>query len=836
MNRYIRLCLVVLLLLSCSNIWASQFRSLYLTGNTIFIDHQERYASNLQPVSDGIFGLSEFNNKTYSMNWGFWTIEGKCLFAAEWEQHGDFRPRFNSGACVVQKSGTKTPVILYSNGAIKELSKEWSVTQFEDGVAMVTEILDWRTVNLYYINTKGEKIYGHLSKYAQSGPKAAVIRPINCNRRPFYSSDHKLWGLLDENGNVIVEPTYQAIRDFVNGYSLVMVGESYETYKLYFIDINGKQVCEVKPQNNASAIDYANRVSDVSDNDTYCISDGRGENTQYYSLHSNEVLHTVVSGMSFFSGLAFVIPEGGSLDDPPYIINSKFDKVGRWTFKYSDFAYKKPHFSPVGLVTVGGERVLNAMGEIIIDTPRTWDTFDLGDYSKDGYIPFVATFKVDDEDIDIAGYADTNGEVKIALYKQNVFRKVPIIEEPEPEPEDPPQDTIPIIFPEPPPGPPYILPKDSGGMYYFILADTTPEGPIEIEKVRYNVNVAAYPPEGGTVYGSGQYQYGDIVRVTGTPAKDWKLSKIVCDRKMGATTDVFNLFNVVGDMNITCYFVEDVEPEPPTTTCYRGSLPFPTVDKGTLQIPIWLELSNEGTLSTPYGENTYGYLTLCFNPDEILHVKNSDGSSEVFYNCFMTPMLVKGITTDKETGKQYLMIDGGEIVTANMMVKDIDAETGKPKGFNTLLANLLLAFDSYTEISITPARYRIEILNGTIGDDNFTFGGLERLSATHGWMPGGDDIFKETSKGLFVRAESRGLDYNMLNGFKMQKSSDRPQVWWYPTNGFYGLDDQSKLNEIVEKLGETYREFTVDIDILQNYNLQDFSTDLDNNLFKPASK
>ncbi len=47
-------------------------------------------------------GLVEFNMKTYSENWEFYTIEGKHIFPPMWVQYDRFRPRFDSGACIAK--------------------------------------------------------------------------------------------------------------------------------------------------------------------------------------------------------------------------------------------------------------------------------------------------------------------------------------------------------------------------------------------------------------------------------------------------------------------------------------------------------------------------------------------------------------------------------------------------------------------------------------------------------------------------------------------------------------------------------------------------------------
>ena len=102
-------------------------------------------------------------------------------------------------------------------------------------------------------------------------------------------------------------------------------------------------------------------------------------------------------------------------------------------------------------------------------------------------------------------------------------------------------------------------------------------------------------------------------------------------------------------------------------------------------------------------------------------------------------------------------------------------------------------------------------------------------------MPGGDERFAEHSQGLFVSVKKVGLDQDLMLNRKMVKSDDKPQIWWYPTAGFQGVvGDETSITKVVEKLGETYREFTTDIDQKKNLNFSDFTRDLEKNLLKPV--
>ena len=255
---------------------------------------------------------------------------------------------------------------------------------------------------------------------------------------------------------------------------------------------------------------------------------------------------------------------------------------------------------------------------------------------------------------------------------------------------------------------------------------------------------------------------------------------------------------------------------------------------GVVDVPIWLEISKDKDVKSPYGDKTYGYLAVAYDPSKILHMRNQGSDDgEVFLNYFMAPMLVTGLYKDPYTRKNYLMLDGGEVVAGNIIVKENNAKTGKVDGFKTGLANLMLLFDGFNDIKITPAKYRVEILYGNIGDESFTFGPLERLSVEHGWLPGAHETFTQRKKGLFVRAKTAGLHSNFLKDRKMSFSDKKPQIWWYPTMEFYGgKTDKETVEKIVKNLGETYRDFVSDVDSFKDANFSDFVMDLENNVFK----
>lgn len=761
----------------------------YVTGKTVYIYKKVPFSA-LQPVSDGKFLLNEYNKDFgYGSYWSSWTIGGKKLYAPEWEQFGRSKPMWDSGVCVLKDPKVGLPVILYAEGKIREFRKNCGqVSQFVDGISMVVETLEEGVVS-YYINPEGEKIYAHLEENELGYRATAVVRPVKDGLRAFYSNKSGAWGYLDATGNVVIEARYHDVRDFANGYALIITKNGNSAGYLAFIDKSGNEVC--KPcDTSVYSVDSAHFISDTDANGVYCVSDNYGQNTKYYNVRSQAELYKSYSGMGFQDGYAFLIPEGGE-ENRPDVVDKGFKKVGSWDFTHGDFAYRKPVFSPYGLVTIGQRRVLDNKGKVVLMAPE--DGY-IGDFCDEGYAPFageVSRSGKEDEKVSMSGYCLPSGEIVLAFL-----------------------DVDPVV----------------------VVDENPPREPTPIPRIpaKYKVKVVAHPENGGTVYGSGEYKLGDTVRVTGTPAEKFEFAGLK-QTKLLKKTKQYNKFVVQGDGTVDCYFVEDIKPQDPDTTAgYLGSMPLPQYDGSVVNVPIWLQISKDKDVKSPYGDNTYGYLAVAYDPSKMLHMRNNGTSEdELFFNMFMVPMLVRGIYKDVFNRKTYLMLDGGEVAVGNMMIKEKSEKTGKTNSFNTAMANLMLLFDGFNEVKITPARYRVEILGGDIGDDSFTFGQLERLSVEHGWLPGAHKAFTERKKGLFVRSQSAGLDAAFLADRFMVMSNKKPQIWWEPTLEFYGGKvDKETLGKYIEKLGKQYREYVSDIDMIRDFNFGDFILDLENNVLK----
>lgn len=781
----------------------------HLTPDTRFILRNVSYNS-LSEVSDGIFYLLGPNKSVdpYAHFFSFWTVDGKCLFPQQYSQiEGDNiynRPRFDNGACVVLegKKNNLTPVILYADGTTKPLSKDWTkVTQFVNGVAMVMEKAPNGDFKFFYINTKAQKIWPHLndtytvSESLKASKYAGVrIRPLRDNRRAFFNISTKKWGFLDEKGNIVIPAQYSDVRSFANGYALVI--KQLPDYKYYnaFIDRNGKET--VLLSTNASSVQYTSQISDISNN-IYSITNGL--TTTYYDLQNNVLKVIAGGGTGFHHGRAFAKLEKGA--DIVHVLNSDFIPIGTVQGDTHQLVMDRVSFASFPWYTIGEKTAVNYDGICEVRVPNSWEySCYLGQYSDDGF----ATVQIECPDpnggknLKYVGYVDTDGKIRSVFSPQPTARG--------------PFENLPG------PNPPGKLPRLSPQPIWLSSGDTIPQGPVGPgrEALKYQVNVVAAPTEGGTVYGSGQYSLGDTIRVTGTPAKGFRISQITCDRS-SAYTSTFNKFVVQGDMTITCHFVKKDTVTPAGTFTLEGNMP----QSGGLSKAFLMTGSVPGNRFPDGSNGVLCILTVDGNSPELATSANNQyaGSSA---KIFFVPINVLGFM--EENGKKYMRFDGG-VIQYSLSVSDNTA-----LGIlNNPLLKLMMAFDGADRGELLPGSYRVEITAGAPHEGSMTLGYMQRKSPMYGWISTDDPSFYKRIPGFFIKRVDKGLGADYLLGTKL--SATKPiTIQWEPSEGFFA--DPSRLQEFARNLGILYRK-TVKDTPLEDYDMRQFSSDLDNHIFKP---
>ena len=777
--------------------WRDKVPTPYLTPQTRFLHKKVNY-DHLPQVSEGIFYIQEYNRSIgYAAYFGFWTVDGRCLFPAIYESFTKEYPRFDSGACVVKATGTKrhSPVILYADGTTRSLSHEWAdMTQFHNGVAMVRETRDMRTNNLFYINTKGEKIWPHLAENNTRSGIVVVMRPLSDGLRAYYSNPDRAWGYLNPDGSIAIPPQFAEVRDFANGYALVFIKTSSGT-KPVFIDKQGKTVVEVPA--NLTTMQYASHVSDISDG--YFLINARGDNPATFYNLQGEAVKSYPAASGFADGTAFVLNE--KYGEQVYTINRDFDIVGWWPFKttHAGFPGDEIKFNTVPYYTYDLAITINTAGDPVMYVPHGVFSNDrLGQFSPDGYASAQSEF-ADPADPDrkllYKGYVDTEGRYRV------VFSD-------EPEAGGPFDGNLPGPWPINPPLPPGPLPP-----FPLPPVDTIPIGPTGggEASVCYRVNVTASPAEGGSVFGSGEYAYGDTVRVTGTPAEGYRISYIECSRPW-SVTDTFNKFTVRGDMDITCYFTKKDTTETIGNGIMEGKLP-------EYGLPVYLQLG--ASSENKYAEPTQGFLAIMV--DDATPFTASSDKASASINIFFVPMNVRGL--QHEGNKRYMRLDGGIMKYSNFSFSD---DTGWGIINNPLLS-LMIAFDGADQGELMPGSYRVEIAEGSPEEGHMKLGSMQRFSAKHGWISADDASFQQPLGGFFIKRVDKGLGADFLKGLELKNAGKRA-IQWEPGEQFYG-GNPSSMAKFAAALGEMFRKAVAGTP-LSDYDMQQFSSDLDNHLFK----
>lgn len=799
--------------------WRSKTPTPYLSSRTRFMV-KDVWFDNLPEISEGIFYVQQYNRKIgYSSYYGFWTIDGRCLFPAIYDGFTKEKPRFNSGACVVKATGTQrhSPVILYADGTSKSLSHEWTdMTQFHDGVAMVCENIERRVLNVFYINTKGQKIWPHLANMNTKAGVALKMRDVSEGLRAYYSNPDRAWGYLNNDGSIAIKPQFIDVRDFKNGYALVIVKKPGGGEKTMFIDKKGNEVVEV-PE-HVSTMQYAWHISNISNG--YFAINGNSEPTRFFNLKGEEV-RQFANASGFADGFAFIQTE--KYTDKVYTVNTNFDVVNLWPFKADQFKGYDINFNRVPYYTLPYHYItINPEGEPVMYVPGGQLSDNrLGQFSPDGYAAARSVF-ADPADRDrkftYTGYIDTKGEYQVVFVTDPEAAGPFNGELPGPNPPEPikpiPPDTLPPITPQP------IPPYPEPGKRRLAPVDTVPIGPDDgggESSVRYRVNVRAVPANGGTVYGSGEYAYGDTLRVTGKPAEGYRISHIECSRQ-SSVTKTFNKFVVLGDMDITCYFTKKDTTENLGAAVLEGKLPIGG-------FPVYLYLGEGG--GNRYSAPTQGYLAIITDDTSALSVTDEKNRGTGTFNLFFVPMDVRGLM--EEDGHRYMRIDGGVMKYANLSVTDNSCQGI----FNNPLISMMIAFDGANQGELQPGAYRVEILDGEPAKGRMTLGMMQRYSPKYGWIDADDKSFHIPLGGFFMKRVDKGLGADFLNGVVLNNASER-QIKWEPDAAFYG-GNGSMMEGFAAALGQLFRRKVANTPY-SDYDIMQFTTDLDNHIFKPKVK
>lgn len=772
----------------------------FISRNTKFLQI-ENTTDPVSPVNDGVFSIKTRNNY-----FSFWKVNGEKLFDAEWQYcgegtYGKFNnfPAFFSGVAAARRTtanytGKKVICLLYLDGSIKELDPAIeTVTWFSDGLAIATKKVNYKKT-YYYINIKGERVFPHITLH--DGEEES-IRPLRDGLRAYFAHGqiYGKWGYINEAGKVIISPQFNAVDEFSEGYAWVVEDNSDNYSKssgtLYLIDKTGKIV--FRPEITGGASSFNNTVSKVVDGIFYVR---KNDKYHYYDTKWN-LLGVFDYGTPFYNGYAFV-SHNSNYGEGIDMINTEFEIIRNFTSSSmggcTSLKYQ-PRFEPIGLSPIKDMsvnwRIITPKGETVIssyhkgnDEIDKFDAYTASGYSRVNNIQFNGK--------QLEGLMNTDGELEwlfgTCMREDFMDGELPI-EEPIDTTgfNDPPGDSIPeIIDPRKP-----------------------PIGPKVVEKTYYNVTVSTEGKGTANISPTGRFQYGDNATLSTAPEKDWAVSEITVETE-GTTNKVEagKAFMVTSNMHIKVKFIKKDDDLPPTSTgCYQGSKSL-ILDKNRGvnfgEITYYAQINASSTDTNPYGDNTYGFISIMFDPKH--RYIGPDYSTYIF----SAPFRICAYQYDEATQTEWIVLDGGSFTFGNVKLN--------PKGSNgidALLFQLMFTFDGHSSPTVTPRRYRIQMLNHNKETGEFTCGKMQTFSAKYGWINSGDKRLSIKKTGLFSNSTDYGLPDDMFEGVELKAAQKRNDIIWYPPVEWYN-GQQSILERIVNEMGIMYRTHKTDYDQIFN--------------------
>lgn len=742
----------------------------YIGPNTKYMILNDLYQA-VNPVYEDIFAIKD--GSYYS----FWNVDGTKLYDAEWEYCNEYRgigneiPQFNSGVLAARNrkpnsTGQKVISLLYVDGSVRELDPTWKeVTTFRDGLALVTK--GSYDKEYFYIDIAGKKQYPNL-KDVYGGEKNSM-RPLRDDRRAFCRLVWGVarWGFIDSKGNEIIPTQYLRVDDFSEGYAWAIDAKSQFTSEgeLLLINTKGEVVyrdtdiyADVTPVKNG-------RFFKRSD-DLWTLYDTTGKRLKMYS-----------TAYPFYDGYALVEAEvGGSsslcIIDPNGTIVRQITE-----FSESDLS-STARFSKHGVMPIeiswGNNAYINYLGDIIMRHDcQIWP------FTECGY----ALVNLEDDAI---GIINLEGELqwifhtKMAEYWDR--GELPILPTPQPPY---------INDPTPEPWPPIEIDKNGPAI-----------GPKVVVPTRYPVRVQV-DGEGSAWVSPDQkdFAYGDVVMLHTEPAEGWKLASV---RIYGGnrTAPTEELIRVTEERTYIVKFIKkDDDLPPPFDNAYLGERVFEMEDFN-MPVRIYAEISSKADISTPYGDNTYGFIVAMFNPRERIVTE------EFATNIFSAPLRISGYHYNEATGERWLVADGGSVTFGNLKITPND-------GFAMLWINMIMSVNDYSSPQVTPRHYRIEMLDYNEETGEFTCGRLQTYSSEYGWLDGGDERLTKKSEGFLMTKHDSGIPADFFMGAKMRKSERRTDIDWYPPLNWYD-DDQSILDGIINSMKYEYGNYKSEYDEIFN--------------------
>lgn len=372
----------------------------YVNGSTIYINPEpdDDKAIGVTPISEGIWG------RHFPDGFQLYDTRGLKFTDSRWYLPGTSAvPKMTKWGMIVQKSGDPQPCpyyLLRPDGSVTRCPAEWIYpTEFVDGLAIVGIRKNYQ-INYKYITPDLKIAFPHLSPSAERfEDKAATTPPLSEGLRAYATKvDYNtLWGYIDANGKIVIEPQFREARSFHCGRALVKDLEGNK----FFIDKTGKKAYEPHWEKYDNVSDYDSNI---------CAAPGnRFDETDYYDLHGQKI-RTLKRGTPFHDGYAFcfVFDEARNKDIVRQV--SKDFSIGR-EIGVTTGDFNRPSYDEKGIAHFTSRMVDNGPcnGEYFFD-------YTIGPFSKEGLAP--ATMVTNDGKTLYKGFVDTAGHFVLVYSKK----------------------------------------------------------------------------------------------------------------------------------------------------------------------------------------------------------------------------------------------------------------------------------------------------------------------------------------------------------------------------------------------------------------------------------
>ena len=358
----------------------------FMQANPIYIKVPSAIISE---AHEGIFSV------LYDNKYAFYRVTGEKLFDLDWEEcstynikQEDREPIFNDGVCGVRcatpdENGNKVIHLLFTDGTTKKLDPSFKeISHFKDGLAIVKQKNIGEREKYFYINTKGEIQKGYPKI---TGSTDRSMRPLNDNRRVFFSGDYNLpgAGCVDSDGTVVIPSgKYKIIEDFSEGYAWALDNKE---KKWVLINTQGRVVLDMNLHQ-----DYYRKPSDVKCAMFY-INKANSDYTHYYTYYDlfGNVKGSCYSGASFHEGLAYIVPESNSdvtIVDRDFLKQCDFDFDKMQPCEVDEIEFNESH---TATYNDGGKSYILSPSGILIESWHSKKGYDhivsFDNYRKGGY-------------------------------------------------------------------------------------------------------------------------------------------------------------------------------------------------------------------------------------------------------------------------------------------------------------------------------------------------------------------------------------------------------------------------------------------------------------------